>query len=67
MDVTRLGEHGLHGWKGRVAETVADRADRARIPLTGPQVRAIFGLGFFAMSLLYVLKTLRGLAREARG
>ena len=66
MDVKTLGEQGLHGWKGRVAETVADRADRARIPVTAAQVRAALGLAFFMTSLLYVLKTVRAVAREAR-
>jgi len=66
VDVKTLGEQGLHGWKGRVAETVADRADRARIPVTAAQVRAALGLAFFMTSLLYVLKTVRAVAREAR-
>ena len=66
MDVKTLGEQGLHGWKGRVAETVADRADRVRIPVTAAQVRAALGLAFFMTSLLYVLKTVRAVAREAR-
>jgi hypothetical protein len=67
MDTKTLGEQGLHGWKGRVAESIADRADRASIPLSGAQVRALFGLAFFTMSLLYVVKTVRGVTREARG
>lgn len=67
MDVKALGEQGLRGWRARVADAVAPRADRARIPVSGAQVRAALGVGFFAISLLYVAKTLRGVAREARG
>lgn len=66
MDAKTIGEQGLHGWKGRVAETVAKRADRSRVPVTDAQVRAALGLAFFTMSLLYVVKTLRAVAREAR-
>jgi len=66
MDVKTIGEQGLHGWKGRVADTVAERADRARIPVSAAQVRAVLGLAFFTTSLLYVIKTLRAVAREAR-
>ena len=66
MDTKTLGEQGLHGWKERVADTVARRADRSRIPVTGAQVRALLGAAFFTLSLLYVVKTLRGVAREAR-
>lgn len=66
MDAKTLGAQGLHGWKGRIADTVAHRADRAPIPLTGPQVRALLGAAFFAASLLYVIKTVRAVAREAR-
>lgn len=66
MDAKTIGEQGLHGWKGRVANTVAERADRARIPVSAAQVRAVLGVAFFTTSLLYVVKTLRAVAREAR-
>lgn len=65
MDVKTIGEQGLHGWKGSVAHSVARRADRSRIPVTETQVRGVLGVAFFTMSLLYVVKTLRAVAREA--
>jgi hypothetical protein len=66
MDVTTIGRQGLHGWKERVADRVARRAQRSRVPITDDQVRAALGLAFFTMSLLYVVKTLRAVVREAR-
>jgi hypothetical protein len=51
MDVTRLGQAGLHGWRERAADRVA---------------RAALGALFFALSLRYVVRSLRAVARELR-
>jgi hypothetical protein len=61
MDVTRLGQAGLHGWRERVADPIARRA-----PVADDVVRAAFGAVFFALSLAYVVKSVRALVRELR-
>jgi hypothetical protein len=65
MDTKRIGDAGLHGWKGRVAERAADVADR-RTPASGDQVRAALAIAFFLFSLVYVLRTIAELARQER-
>lgn len=65
MDTKRIGDAGLHGWKGRVAERAADTADR-KTPASGDQVRAAFAIAFFLFSLVYVLRTIAELARQHR-
>jgi hypothetical protein len=61
MDVTRLGQAGLHGWRERVADPIARRA-----PMADDVVRAAFGAAFFTLSLAYVVKSVRALVRELR-
>ncbi len=61
MDVKALGHAGLHGWREKAAERVARRA-----PVADDVARAALGFFFFAVSLRYVLKTLRDVARELR-
>ncbi len=61
MDLTRLGQAGLHGWRERVADPIARRA-----PVSDDVVRAAFGAVFFALSLAYVVKSVRALVRELR-
>jgi hypothetical protein len=61
-----MGQAGLHGWKGSVAERVADVADR-KTPASGDVVRAFLGFALFTASLVYVLRTIAELARRSRG
>ena len=61
MDVTRLGHAGLHGWREKVADQVARRA-----PVADDVARAALGALFFALSLRYVIRSLRAAARELR-
>jgi hypothetical protein len=65
MDTKLIGDAGLHGWKGRVAERAADVADR-KTPASGDQVRAALAVTFFLFSLVYVLRTIAELARRRR-
>ena len=58
MDVTRLGQAGLHGWRERAADRVARRA-----PVADDVARAALGALFFALSLRYVVRSLRAVAR----
>jgi hypothetical protein len=57
MKVQDLGDATLHGWKERVADTAARKA-----PVRDEYVRAALGLVFLALSLRYVVKSLRELA-----
>ena len=61
MDVTRLGQSALVGWREKVANTVAERA-----PVRSDRARAAIGAVFFALSLSYVVKTIARAARETR-
>jgi hypothetical protein len=65
MKANELGEAGLHGWKGRVAERAADVADR-KTPASRDAVRAVLGFALFTTSLVYVLRTIAELARRSR-
>ena len=61
MDAKRLGQAGLHGWKEKLADRVAKRA-----PVADDVARAALGALFFALSLRYVVRSLRAAARELR-
>lgn len=62
MDFKALGHAGLHGWREQLAHRVARRA-----PIADDVGRALLGVFFFAISLRYVLKTIRDVTRELRG
>lgn len=64
MDVKRMGEAGLQGWRGKVADAVAAPVAR-RSGLDDDQVRAAIGAAFFVLSVVYVVQTVRQAA--ARG
>ncbi len=61
MDVTRLGEMGLAGWREKVADAVAER-----VPIRSDRARAAIGAIFFALALRYVVQTLGRAARQTR-
>ena len=62
---TDVGQAGLQGWREKVADAVSEPvAERA--PLSEEQVRAIIGWTFFALSVLYVIKTVQALVRDAQ-
>jgi hypothetical protein len=63
---TSLAQAGLQGWREKVADGIADPVAK-RAPLQTEQVRALVGATFFALAVLYVLKTLSAAARDARG
>ena len=63
MAARNVGEAGLQGWRGRVADRVAPAIAR-RTSLEADQVsRAIGGL-FLALAMLYLVKATRALARR---
>ena len=57
MDAKTLGEAALTGWRGRVGEPLASRL-HARTPLGEDEARALVGLAFLAISVVYVARTL---------
>ena len=62
---TRLGQAGLQGWREKVADGIAEPVAK-RAPLEMDQVRALLGGVFFALSVLYVTKTIAAATRERR-
>ena len=63
---TQLGIAGLQGWRRKVGDAVAGPLAR-RTPLASEQIKAVVGALFFALSVMYVVKTLSAAARELRG
>jgi len=57
VDRVELAETALVGWRGLVANGLAEPL-AARSSMSQDQVRAILGAGFFAVSLYYVVATL---------
>jgi hypothetical protein len=58
MDATELGKTALVGWREKAADGVAGPVSE-RTPLAEEQVRAVIGALFFALSVYYVISTLR--------
>lgn len=63
--VTQIGTAGLQGWRRKVGDAVAEPVAQ-RTPLAGEQVRAAVGALFFALSVMYVVKTVTAASRELR-
>jgi hypothetical protein len=64
-DMTSIGQAGLQGWRAKVGDAVAP-AVAQRAPLSEDTVRAAVGAAFFALSVLYVVKTATTAARRLR-
>ena len=62
---TQLGSAGLQGWRRKVGDAVAGPLAQ-RTPLAAEQIKAVVGALFFALSVMYVVKTLRVAAQELR-
>ncbi|MEZ5101250.1 MAG: hypothetical protein R3C15_15900 [Thermoleophilia bacterium] len=63
--VDRVGEAGLAGWRQRVADTVAGPVSQ-RTPLEADRVRALVGLAFLVLAVLYVVRALGEAQRAVR-
>ena len=61
----QIGTAGLQGWRSKVGDVVAEPLAR-RTPLAGDQIRAGLGALFFALSVMYVVKTLTAAASQMR-
>jgi hypothetical protein len=62
---TDIGIAGLQGWRRKVGDAMAEPVAQ-RTPLSSEQVRAAAGALFFALSVMYVVKTVSVAARELR-
>ena len=58
MDAKTMGQAGLAGWRAKVADAVAAPVAR-RSGLDDDQVRAAVGALFFALSVVYVVGTVK--------
>ena len=63
-NVNAMGQAGLQGWREKVADGVAGPVSD-RTPLAEDHVRALIGATFFALSVLYVVKTVQAAAGRA--
>jgi hypothetical protein len=61
VDAKTVGDAGLHGWKETFANAVARRT-----PVADVVVRAALGTLWVALSLRYVIRSLRAVGREPR-
>lgn len=64
-DVTSLGQAGLQGWRAKAGDLAAP-AVAERTPLSEDQARALVGALFFALAVMYVVKTAGVISREVR-
>lgn len=62
---TKMGTAGLQGWRSKVGDVVAQPLAQ-RTPLADEQIRAVLGAAFFALSVLYVVKTVAVASQELR-
>jgi hypothetical protein len=60
---TDLAQAGLQGWRQKVADAVAGPV-ASRTPAREEHVRALLGAAFFALSVLYIVKTSRAVAAK---
>jgi hypothetical protein len=61
MDALHVGKAGLQGWRAKVADAVAAPVAR-NSRFTDEQVRAVIGGAFFALSVVYVVGTVKRMA-----
>ncbi len=62
---TRMGTAGLQGWRQKVGDAAAQPLAQ-RTPLAEEQIKALIGALFFALSVMYVVKTVSAATRELR-
>jgi hypothetical protein len=61
----QIGTAGLQGWREKAADAVAEPLAQ-RTPLASDQIRAGLGALFFALAVMYVVKTLTAAAAQVR-
>ena len=62
---TDMAQAGLQGWREKVADVVSEPVAK-RAPLEEDQVRAAIGALFLVLSVMYVVKALSNITRQAR-
>ena len=65
MDAIKVGQHGLTGWRVKVADGAA-KPFESRTKVEPDQVRAVLGALFFLLSIYYVISTSVKIAGELR-
>ncbi len=65
-DVTSVGQAGLQGWRVKAGDLAAPALSK-RTPLGEDQARALIGALFFALSVMYIVKTIAEISEELRG
>ena len=60
---TKAGQAGLQGWRGKLADGVAEPVSD-RTPLNEDQVRAAIGAAFFVLAVVYVARTIADAVRQ---
>ena len=65
MDPIKIGQHGLAGWREKVADGAAKPFEE-RTKFEPDQVRALVGALFFVLSVYYVISTATKIARELK-
>ena len=63
--LTRIGHAGLQGWRKKVADVLAGPVS-SRTPAGEEHVRALVGATFFALAVMYVVKTAVAAVHEVR-
>lgn len=63
MKLNAIGQAGLTGWRGKVADVVAKPVSK-RSGLSEDQVKALVGVAFMVLSVMYVVKAARAAAQE---
>jgi hypothetical protein len=58
MDEVAIGKSGLKGWRAKVADVVAPPIAK-RSPLREDQIRALIGMSFLVLSIVYVVGAIR--------
>ena len=63
--VTALGRAGLQGWRSKFADVVAPRIS-SHTPAREEHVQALVGVAFFALAVMYIVKTVRTAVTQLR-
>ena len=62
---TQAGQAGLQGWRAKFADAIAKPVAN-HTKLNEDQVRAVVGVAFFILAVIYVVNSVRALAQQAR-
>ena len=65
VTATDLGRAGLQGWRSKFADVIAPRIS-SHTPAREEHVQALVGAAFFALSVMYIIKTVRAAVTPMR-